>query len=173
MPSNARDTVALVGYMGCGKSTVGRVLARSLGWRIVDLDRDVRRREGRSIPQIFSEFGEAYFRDVEHEALAEALDRETGEVGRVIACGGGVVVDPRNRALLRETDTVFLHENIESLYERTRSKGRPLATGGFEEFERRYQERLPFYREVAGLRLHVGNRPASKVAREIERWLEV
>lgn len=171
MAGKEPSAVALVGYMGSGKSTVGRVLARSLGWRLVDLDRDVRRREGRSLPRIFSESGEAYFRDVEYEALAEALDVEAGETGRVVACGGGIVVDPRNRALLRDTATVFLHEDIETLYERTRGKGRPLATGGFEEFERRYLERLPFYREVAGLRLHVGNRPAGKVVREIERWL--
>lgn len=157
-----------MGYMGSGKSTVGRILARSLGWRLMDLDRDVRRREGRSIPEIFSQSGEAHFREVEHEALADALG---GETERVVACGGGVVVDPRNRELLRRADTVFLHEDIEALYERTRGKGRPLASGGFEEFERRYEERLPFYREVAGLRIHVGNRPARKVVREIERWL--
>ena len=90
----------------------------------------------------------------------------------MVACGGGVVVDPRNRELLRRADTVFLHEDIESLYERTRrGKGRPLASGGFGGFKRRYEDRLPFYREVAGLRIHVGNRPARKVVREIERWL--
>lgn len=154
--------------MGSGKSTVGRMLSRSLGWSLIDLDREIRRREGRSIPEIFSESGEAHFREVEHRALADALDGET-EV--VIACGGGAVVDPRNRELLREAATVFLHEDIESLYERTRGKGRPLAAGGFEAFERRYRDRLPFYREVAGLRIHVGNRPARKVAKEIERWL--
>ena len=81
------------------------------------------------------------------------------------------MVDPRNRELLKRTATVFLHEDIESLYERTRGKGRPLAAGGFEAFNRRYEDRLPYYREVAGLRIHVGNRPARKVAREIERWL--
>ena len=170
MPEERRGPVALVGYMGSGKSTVGRVLARDLGWSFVDLDRDVRRREGRSIPEIFSGSGEAHFREVEHEALSDALDGEDrGE--RVVACGGGVVVDPRNRELLKRTATVFLHEDIESLYERTRGKGRPLAAGGFEAFNRRYEDRLPYYREVAGLRLHVGNRPARKVAREIERWL--
>lgn len=172
MAVEARGLVALVGYMGSGKSTVGRVLSRNLGWRLVDLDREVRRREGRSIPEIFSECGEPHFRDVEHEALAESLDCGTEEAGRVIACGGGVVVDPRNRELLGRAATVFLHEDIEALYERTRGKGRPLAAGGFADFERRYQERLPLYREVAGLRIHVGNRPARKVAREIERWLE-
>lgn len=134
----------------------------------MDLDRDIRRREGRSIPEIFSESGEARFREVEHEALRAVL---TGEVERVVACGGGAVLDDRNRDLLLQADTVFLHEDIEALYERTRGKGRPLAAGGFADFERRYEERLPLYREVAGLRIHVGNRPASKVVREIERWL--
>jgi shikimate kinase len=171
LPGESRGPVALVGYMGCGKSTVGRMLARSLGWSLVDLDRDIRRREGRSIPEIFSESGEAHFREVEHQVLADALDRKNGEAELVIACGGGVVLDPRNRELLREAKTVFLHEDLEALYERTRGKGRPLAAGGYGVFEQRYQERLPLYREVSGLRIHVGNRPARKVAREIERWL--
>jgi len=161
--------VALVGYMGSGKSTVGRVLARELGRELVDLDREVSRREGCSIPEIFSESGEARFRELECEALADSID---GESRLVIACGGGVVLDPRNRELLSSrAATVFLHEDVETLYERTRKKGRPLAAGGFGDFERRYQERLPLYREVAGLRIHVGNRPARKVAKEIERWL--
>jgi shikimate kinase len=89
----------------------------------------------------------------------------------VISCGGGVVVDPRNRELLQRASTVFLHEDIQALYERTRGKGRPLASGGFSDFKRRYEDRLPLYREVASLRIHAGNRPARKVSREIERWL--
>jgi shikimate kinase len=171
LPDEIRGPVALVGYMGSGKSTVGRMLARGLGWSLVDLDREIRRHEGRSIPQIFSESGEAHFREVEHQVLARALDAGSEAGGNVVACGGGAVIDPRNRELLRQAHTVFLHEDIEALYERTRGKGRPLAAGGFADFERRYQERLPFYREVAGLRIHVGNRPARKVSREIERWL--
>ena len=167
MPDSYRGPLALVGYMGSGKSTVGRILSRSLGWELVDLDREIRRREDSSISLIFEKHGESYFREAEHEALADALDA----AGRVIACGGGVVVDPRNRELLCGAATVFLHEDAESLYERTRGKGRPLAGSSFEEFAARYEERLPYYREVAGLRLHVGNRPARKVAREIERWL--
>lgn len=158
---------------------MGRILARSLGWWLVDLDREVSRREGRSIPEIFSESGEGHFREAEHEALTRALSGVTGGdggdddvvPGRVISCGGGVVVDPRNRELLAREATVFLHEDVETLYERTRGRGRPLAAGGFGDFERRYRERLPLYREVAGLRMHVGDRPASRVAREIERWL--
>lgn len=167
MPESLLGPVALVGYMGSGKSTVGRMLSRSLGWRLVDLDKEIRRRESSSIPEIFERHGEAHFREVEHEALADAL----GSSESVIACGGGAVVDPRNRELLGGAATVFLHEDAESLYERTRGKGRPLAGASFEEFAARYEERMPHYREVAGLRLHVGNRPAKKVAREIERWL--
>ena len=167
MTDSPRGPLALVGYMGSGKSTVGRILSRSLGWELLDLDREIRRREDSSIPRIFEQHGEAYFRESEHAALTDALDFTE----RVIACGGGVVIDPRNRELLSGAATVFLHEDVESLYERTRGKGRPLAGSSFEEFSARYEERLPYYREVAGLRLHVGNRPARKVAREIERWL--
>lgn len=159
--------MALVGYMGSGKSTVGRILARRTGRKFVDLDREVSRRARRSIPEIFAESGEARFRDLEHNALRSALERP----GRVIACGGGAVLRPENRALLKTARTVFLQEDLGTLYERTRSPGRPLQGSSYEEFERRYRERLPLYREVARCTVRVDGRPPGAVAEEIREWL--
>lgn len=160
--------MALVGYMGSGKTTVGRILARSLRWEFVDLDQAIEKEAGRKITDIFSESGEQHFRELEHRVLLNSLDN-TSE--RVVACGGGVVIRPDNRERLKEVATVFLKENLEVLFQRTRRPGRPLRGGGFGDFEERYRERLPHYREVADIEIEVRNRPRRQVAEEISQWL--
>ncbi|MGB3635893.1 MAG: shikimate kinase [Rubrobacteraceae bacterium] len=160
--------MALVGYMGSGKTSVGRVLARKLRWEFVDLDQAIEKEAGRKIPGIFSESGEQHFRELEHRVLLDSLDH-TSE--RVVSCGGGVIIRPDNRERLKVVATVFLQENLEVLYQRTRKPGRPLRGGGYEDFETRYNERLPHYREVAGIEIAVRNRPRHQVAEEISQWL--
>src|SRR5262245_31769003 len=98
MPRN----VILTGFMASGKTTVGRVLARMLGWRFTDLDRVVERRAGRSIPALFRRRGEQAFRRLEHEAIRGLRRRR----GWVVAAGGGAPVVPRNRPWLRRAGRV-------------------------------------------------------------------
>ena len=160
--------MAIVGYMGCGKTTIGRLLARTLGWEFVDLDRTIAKETGCEIPQIFAHFGEEHFRNLEHRALVGALD---GREDRVVACGGGIVVRPENRDKLKAATTVFLLEDLGLLYGRTRAPGRPLRAASREEFERRYAARLPFYKDVADLEIPVRGRQPEVVAQEISRWL--
>lgn len=160
--------VAIVGYMGSGKSSVGRLLARRLGWEFVDLDREIERKERRTIPEIFENSGEERFRELEHQVLVDTLD---GTTDRVIACGGGTVTHPGSRERLREVATVFLEEDADVLYERTRGSRRPLRAGGPEEFEQRYSERFQHYREVADLTITMRRRPKDQVVEEIIRWL--
>jgi shikimate kinase len=157
-----------VGYMGSGKSTVGRIVAEDLSWDFVDLDAVVAERAGLSIPEIFESSGEPRFRNLERLALLDALD---GFSERVVACGGGVVINSRNRARLLEVPTVFLWEDADVLYRRTRGPGRPLRGATFEDFARRYAERLPYYLEVAALQLEPDNRPPRQIADEIIEWL--
>lgn len=155
--------------MGSGKTTVGRALASDLGWEIVDLDAAVTMRAGLSIPEIFAASGEPHFRRLERLELARAID---GPRERVISCGGGVVIDGRNRVLLQGVPTVFLCEDTDVLYRRTRGPGRPLKGTSFEDFSRRYAERLPYYEEVASLQVKPGGRPPRRVSDEIIEWLK-
>ena len=160
--------MAIVGYMGSGKSTVGHIVAELLRWKFVDLDEAVAERAGLSIPEIFASSGEPHFRNLERRELMHTLG---GPKESVVACGGGVVTDPRNRARLVEVPTVFLWEDTDVLYRRTRGPGRPLQGASFEDFARRYAERLPYYLEVAALQIEPGNRPPPRVADEILEWL--
>ena len=160
--------MAIVGYMGSGKSTVGRIVAKTLGWEFIDLDRRIEERVGLSIPELFESSGEPFFRDLERRELLDALD---GSVERVVSCGGGVVIEPRNRARLMEVATVFLWEDSDVLYRRTRGPERPLRGVNFEDFTRRYAERLPYYLEVASLQLEPDNRSPRQIANEIIEWL--
>lgn len=160
--------MAIVGYMGSGKTTLGRLLARRTGRDFVDLDDEISRRAGRTIPEIFAAGGEDLFRDLEHAALLDAL---AGEGGRVISCGGGAILRPENRAALRDTPTVFLREDTDVLYDRTRDASRPLRGGSREDFARRYAERLPLYREVSDVEIHAEGRSVTDVAEEVERCL--
>lgn len=157
-----------MGYMGSGKSSVGRLLARKLGWEFIDLDRQIERKERRTIPEIFENSGEEWFRELEHQVLVDTLD---GTTDRIIACGGGTVTHEDSRRRLREVATVFLEEDVGVLYERTRGSRRPLRAGGPEEFEQRYSERFQHYREVADLTISMRRRSKDQVVEEIIRWL--
>ena len=159
----------MVGYMGSGKTTVGRALAADLGWELVDLDAAIVERAGTSIPEIFAASGEPHFRELERRELAHAIG---GSRERVVSCGGGVVIDGRNRGLLQQVPTVFLCEDTDVLYRRTRGPGRPLNGTSFEDFSRRYAERLPYYRRVASLQVEPDGRPPRRVADEIIEWLK-
>lgn len=140
MPKN----VILVGFMGAGKSSVGRILARRLGYCFVETDQLIVAREGRSIPEIFAERGEAYFREAEEEALAVLGMKE----GEVIATGGGLPCREGRMERLRALGTVvWLSGDFEPLYARAlRSGSRPMLVGrSREEVEALYRARIPFY----------------------------
>lgn len=111
------DRIVLTGFMGSGKTTVGERLAAELGWEFLDLDREIERREGRSVPQIFAESGERRFRQLEAGALASLLGRR----GVVIALGGGAPEELGNRLLLEQTPrtaVVYLAAPFETLLDR-------------------------------------------------------
>lgn len=112
--------VFLVGFMGAGKTNVGRVLSARLGWPFEDLDDRIQAREQRSIEQIFRESGEAAFRDAEHSALAELLS-ELSSQPRIVALGGGAFVQARNATLLKQAGafSIFLDAPVDELFRRS------------------------------------------------------
>ena len=123
-----RRPLVLVGLMGAGKSTVGRRLATMLKRDFIDADDAIDEAAQRSIPEIFAEFGEAYFRDGERRVIARLMEEHTG----VIATGGGAFVDPETRALiLDQAIAVWIDCDIDTLVERTsRRDTRPLLKDG-------------------------------------------
>lgn len=151
--------------MGSGKTTVGRLLAAELGWTFTDLDEAIEAREGRSVPQIFAERGEAAFRAAETSALTGLL----GETDLVLALGGGAVVSSANRGLLRgadETAIVHLDAPFPVLYERCQAQAldpgataRPLL-GERSAAETRYEQRRGLYATLAHHRAEAVAPPA-------------
>jgi shikimate kinase len=136
----------LTGFMGAGKSTVGEILARDLGWRFVDLDRVIEEASQRTVAEIFRDYGEAEFRRREQDAVQQ-LNREEQIV---LALGGGTVEDESTRSLLVHSPgncVVFLHAELPELLARCIAEGktRPLLAAA-EAVEARHARRLPHYR---------------------------
>lgn len=166
--------VVLVGLMGVGKSTVGRRLATLLQRDFVDADEAIVNAAQRSIPEIFEQFGEAYFRDGERRVIARLIEEGHG----VIATGGGAFVDPATRALILERAiAVWIDADVDTLVQRTaRRDNRPLLKNGNPRdiLGRLAAERAPFYAE-APIRVMSENGPHDATARRIieaiDQWL--
>ncbi len=164
--------IVLVGFMGAGKSSVGRELGRQLGWTFEDLDDSIETHEGRSVEQIFTESGESAFRQAEHLALKQLIAELKSEP-RVLALGGGAFVQSNNADLLAASGlpTVFLNASPEELFRRCEEQGtnRPLRRDRAQFFEL-YEKRLPHYSK-AGLQIDTTGKDVTSVTREISRKL--
>ncbi len=165
----------LVGLMGAGKTTVGRLLARRLKLRFLDSDHEIERRCGVKVPVIFEIEGETGFRSRESQAIAELTSLE----GIVLATGGGVVMSGENRRLLGASGTVvYLCARPEDLYERVRhDRNRPLLAtpDPLARLHELYAERDPLYRAIADLVVDTGRQGVQSLARDLldkleERW---
>jgi len=144
-----KDKIALIGFMGSGKSTVGPLLSRKIGWHFQDLDDQIEKSANKSISAIFEEDGENRFREIETEVLL----RSKSDKELVLACGGGVILQEDNVAFLRENfEIVYLELPLEMIKARLkRSKNRPLlkVNEPEEKIEKLYNERRDKYRQVA------------------------
>ncbi len=152
----------LVGMPGCGKSTVGRLLAQRLGRELADLDALIETRAGCTIPELFAQEGEEAFRRLEHTVLEETARRS----GLVIATGGGVLTRAENWDPLRQNSTViFLRRPVDQLP----VQGRPVSQAN--DLEQLFRQRLPLYQRAADL--EVDNRTPEDAAEEIIRRLSL
>lgn len=171
MPRPAR--VVLIGFMGSGKSIVGRLLAARMGWQFADTDAVVVEREGASIARIFEAKGEPGFREAEARALRELAPRRN----IVVATGGGAPAQPGNAWFFTTSDeaevAVFhLRVSLASVRERTHGdRGRPLLARGEAEVKKLYEGRLPLY-ERLGEGIETDNRSPESIAEDITRRLD-
>jgi shikimate kinase len=162
--------VFLVGPMGAGKSTIGRLLADDLQLDFRDADREIEERSGVDIPWIFDKEGEAGFRDRE-TAMIEALSQLDGVL---VSTGGGVVGRPENRELMARGTVVYLYASVDEQVRRTaKDKKRPLLQNANPRkvLEELMAIRDPLYREVADITVNTDGRSPRAVANEIRRQL--
>lgn len=159
--------VVLIGFMGCGKSSVGRRLAFLTGHRFVDTDELVAQAENKSIPEIFAEGGEDGFRAIEERVIADLI----GVAGIVLATGGGAVLRESNRAAMKKIGTVaWLDADPDALFERaSRSQRRPLlqTENPRKTFDELLASRRTIYEGVADFRLDSTGLAHDEVAQSI------
>lgn len=164
--------IFLVGLMGAGKTTIGKMLAKRLHKTFIDCDHELEARTGVRIPLIFELEGEAGFREREAALLEELTQRED----IVLATGGGVILRPENRqALQRNGTVVYLNAKLEDLWLRTQhDKNRPLlqTADPKAKLTELYAQRDPLYREIADIVIAPGQQNVQHAAREVERLLK-
>jgi shikimate kinase len=168
------NVVFLVGFMGAGKSSVGRALGQRLNWLFEDLDDRIERRERRTVAEIFRDSGEAAYRRIEHEVLQQILQESVSGAVKVVALGGGTFAQPQNHSMLRENGamTVFLDAPLPELWKRCSEQGgakRPLQ-GSQNIFRELYAQRLRYYK-TASLKVDTSSKNIEAIADEIAKKL--
>jgi len=161
--------IILIGFMGAGKSTMGRLISNKLGCSFIDTDIYIERKEGRTIHDIFTDDGEDFFRSVETEALRELLKSEEMQV---LALGGGTPLLEENRELLKQANAyvIFLNVNANDAYERLKDdRTRPLLQGTNvrEKIESLLQLRNPVYEAVADYVISEDNKTLDDIFYEL------
>jgi shikimate kinase len=157
------DKIYLVGFMGAGKTTVARALARRLDWNVLDVDEAIEQRERQTVSSLFAKRGEAYFRSVERVVLME----QVGLRHTVVATGGGTFVDPQNRSMINADGlSVWLDVPLERIVARVPADGRRPLAADRAEFERLYVTRRAAY-EQASMRIDAGMAGIDPLVEEI------
>jgi shikimate kinase len=162
----------LWGFMGAGKSSIGQFLANQYGWRHLDTDKQIELTEEKSIPQIFEQYGELYFRNLETKYLEELiLHRSKDEVinQAVLTTGGGMPILKKNRELMAMLGkTVYIHVSFNHIVDRLQADTtRPLWNNGMiDTMKIRYEERLPIYNR-ADIIINADGRTVEEIGNEI------
>lgn len=163
------DKVYLVGFMGSGKTSVARALARRLDWRPIDIDDMIEQREHLSVSAIFARHGEPYFRQSERAVLLDQVPHRH----LIVSTGGGTFVDAENRRVVNADGlSVWLDVPIERLIARVPADGRRPLAADRAEFERLFQVRRGAYAQ-AHHRIDAGNMRIPAIVEEIVHWLEL
>ncbi len=155
------SAVVLVGPMGVGKTTIGKKLAKQLGKPFLDTDKEIVKQHG-AISKIFEKSGEQHFRALESEFLLSAIASDS-----VVATGGGVVTQERNRDALKKQFVIYLSTNGRHMASRLLAGKRPLLKNGIADWKRIYEERKPLYEEVATVEIETSSKALNTVVLEI------
>lgn len=171
MGAQIPNNIFLIGLMGAGKTTVGKLIAKSLGKTFYDTDHVIEQRTGVKIPTIFELEGEAGFRKRETSTLEEFAQQDN----IVLATGGGAIMAPENRDILKRYGyVIYLRANVNELYLRTRNdKNRPLLQNVDvkAKLEELFHARNPLYTETANLIVDTGHQPVTVIIQKIENAL--
>lgn len=164
--------IVLVGFMGCGKTTIGKKLAVIFGYEFIDMDVEIERKNGMKISEIFKKYGEGAFREMETDLCREL----SGRSGCVIATGGGVIKNEENMRLLRENGRVlYIKASPEHIYRNVKNdRSRPLLDGGdkLEKIKTLMEERRPMYEGRSDLTVEITGMRAQRAAAVIKEALE-
>lgn len=162
-----KNNVFLIGFMGCGKSTISKMLSEKLGLKMVDSDEYIENEQNMKISDMFKKYGEEYFRKCETEFLVGLSSSE----GYIVACGGGMAVNEKNVSLMKQKGTVImLTATAETIFERVRrSMHRPLLNGNMniDYIRKLMNERTPAYTNACDCMISTDNKSPSVIADEI------
>ena len=159
--------IILIGPMGSGKSSIGKILAKKIDCKFIDTDKLIEIQEGIKIKEIFNIKGESYFRDLETKVLRKTLTVQVA----VVATGGGIVQRKKNRLLLEnEKNVFFLNSSVKRQFERTKdSDKRPLLNKGdnFQTLKELYEKRLLHYETVSRYKIEMDDRSNEEIVDQI------
>lgn len=159
--------IALCGYMGAGKTTLGKILAKKLGFDFVDTDEYIEKIENKNIPQIFDDNGEGYFRELEHKAITHFATADK----IVLALGGGLPIEDKNKEILKKMFVVYIKSDFENCYNRILNSDRPIVKKNTKsQLKEHYNNRIPHYEKVADL--VVASDDIQKIAERIEKFVK-
>lgn len=167
-----KGNIILIGFMGCGKTTFGKKLSKALGYKFIDMDKYIEKKENRTINEIFATDGEDYFRQKETDVIKElSLDG-----GKVISTGGGVIKNPKNIAELKKNGLIlYLKSTPHRIYNNLKDDTtRPLLADGdkMEKIKTLLGERAPLYEKYADLTANVSHGTVGHITENILKKLE-
>ena len=159
--------IYLIGFMGCGKSTIAEHLRKAYDMQIIEMDRELVERTGMTIPEIFSQYGEEYFRDEETKLLMECRTKNH----MVVSCGGGVVLREKNVEIMKSCGKiVWLTAKPSTILERVKNdQNRPLLDGKKDilSIQTMLEKRLPCYEKAADIMIQTDGRDVLEICQEI------
>jgi shikimate kinase len=165
------ENIFLIGFMGAGKSTIARELQKRLNMNLVEMDARLVEEQGMSINDIFAQYGEEHFRDIESQLILTIGD----EGNTVVSCGGGVVLRPQNTEYMKKSGkVVYLKTSPETIFERVRySTDRPILNGNMnvEYIAGLLEKRRPLYEGAADITVVTDNRSCEEISSEIIKLL--